>query len=92
MGLVTCLRLSNPGREPALAFGSKAFRFAPIFAAEPGFEPRYTPPEGVVLPLDDSAKYPTWITIPDFTKWSRVCHVHTLLHTKTPTKGRCFCV
>ena len=28
-----------------------------MLAAELGFEPRYHPPEGCVLPLDDSAIY-----------------------------------
>ncbi len=36
-----------------LAVGSK-IRFAP-FAADQGFEPQYHPPEGCVLPLDESA-------------------------------------
>ena len=31
--------------------------FCNIFAAGLGFEPRYTAPEAVVLPLDDPAKF-----------------------------------
>ena len=59
------------------------------FAAGLGFEPRYTAPEAVVLPLDDPAMIERGLTIPekeaffnyDFI-WYRLQHWHQQMHSQ----------
>ena len=57
---LACLRHGSDFRiqdanEAVHSLSAATISLRSLFAAELGFEPRYPPPEGGVLPLDDSA-------------------------------------